>query len=47
MVPLGVNAQKVLKLLMAKVLIKKHRLLRGFPHPSGGNGHRLRRIKTG
>ena len=41
MVPLGVNVQKVLEGLMAKGLIKEHQLLRGFPHPSGGNGHRL------
>lgn len=44
MVPLGVNVQKVLESLMARGLIKRHRLLRGFPHPSGGNGHRSRQF---
>ncbi|WP_233153157.1 hypothetical protein [Lysinibacillus odysseyi] len=44
-VPLGVNVQAVLGELIEKGLIPKHRLLRGFPHPSGGNGHRIRQFE--
>lgn len=43
-VPLGVNVQAALEELMGKGLIPKHQLLRGFPHPSGGNGHRVRQF---
>lgn len=43
-VPLGVNVQAVLEDLMEKGLIPGHQLLRGFSHPSGGNGHRLRQF---
>lgn len=43
-VPLGVNVQAVIEELAAKELIPRHRLLGGFPHPSGGNGHRFRQF---
>lgn len=43
-IPLGVNVQAVLEDLMVKEMIAGHQLLRGFPHPSGGNGHRLRQF---
>lgn len=43
-VPLGVNVQAVIEDLLLEGLIPGHRLLRGFPHPSGGNGHRFRQF---
>ena len=39
-VPLGVNVSKVLTYLAEQGLIDSRSILNGFPHPSGGNGHR-------
>jgi len=41
-VPLGKAAQDAVSLLAADGLIDPGRSLTGFPHPSGGNGHRVR-----
>lgn len=41
-VPLGKAAQSAVSLLAADGLIDPGRSLTGFPHPSGGNGHRVR-----
>ena len=43
-IPLGVNVSKVLLDLAEKGLINGDNLLLGFPHPSGGNGHRHRQF---
>lgn len=40
-VPLGKAAQAAVALLAADRLVDPDRLLTGFPHPSGGNGHRV------
>lgn len=39
-IPLGVNVSKVLMYLAENRYIDQQLILRGFPHPSGGNGHR-------
>jgi hypothetical protein len=39
-VPLGVNVSKALSYLAEEGLIDSASILNGFPHPSGGNGHR-------
>lgn len=39
-VPLGVNVSKVLDFLTENKYIEPNSILSGFPHPSGGNGHR-------
>ncbi|MFF5994711.1 hypothetical protein AAGS61_08105 [Lysinibacillus sp. KU-BSD001] len=46
LIPLGVNVQAVVEELMRAGHIKSYPLLRGFPHPSGGNGHRLKQFTT-
>lgn len=40
LIPLGVNVSQLLDFLIENDHIKQHTILRGFPHPSGGNGHR-------
>ncbi|MGI8383944.1 hypothetical protein [Robertmurraya sp. P23] len=44
LIPLGVNVSQLLDFLIEKELINEHTILRGFPHPSGGNGHRHRQF---
>jgi len=39
-IPLGVNVSKVLNYLEGNGLIDSNSILHGFPHTSGGNGHR-------
>jgi hypothetical protein len=39
-IPLGVNVEKVLDFLAKQKVINPDSILNGFPHPSGGNGHR-------
>ena len=39
-IPLGVNVSKVLDFLAENRYIEPNSILSGFPHPSGGNGHR-------
>jgi len=41
-IPLGKAAQEAVSLLTADQLAKPTWCLTGFPHPSGGNGHRVR-----
>jgi hypothetical protein len=41
-IPLGKAAQDAVSLLAADGLLNPGRSLTGFPHPSGGNGHRVR-----
>ncbi|MGM0840252.1 MAG: hypothetical protein ACQEWE_05975 [Bacillota bacterium] len=43
-VPLGVNVSKALSYLAEEGLIDSTSILNGFPHPSGGNGHRHRQF---
>ncbi|WP_374055845.1 uracil-DNA glycosylase family protein [Rossellomorea sp. FM04394] len=43
-VPLGVNVSKALTYLSEEGLIDSKSILNGFPHPSGGNGHRHRQF---
>ncbi len=44
-VPLGVNVTKVLMHLAENNLISANSIVNGFPHPSGGNGHRHRQFE--
>ncbi len=39
-IPLGVNVSKVIVYLADNGYVNKESILNGFPHPSGGNGHR-------
>ena len=39
-IPLGVNVSSALNYLAEQGLIEPRNILSGFPHPSGGNGHR-------
>ncbi|MGE7906400.1 hypothetical protein ACQKNS_18555 [Peribacillus sp. NPDC094092] len=39
-IPLGVNVSKVLNYLAGHDYLDAKNILPGFPHPSGGNGHR-------
>jgi hypothetical protein len=41
-IPLGKAAQEAISLLAADGLVEPISCLAGFPHPSGGNGHRVR-----
>lgn len=43
-IPLGVNVSYLLEFLMENNHMKEHTILHGFPHPSGGNGHRHRQF---
>jgi len=44
LIPLGVNVSQLLDYLVQNHDIIEHTILRGFPHPSGGNGHRHRQF---
>jgi hypothetical protein len=44
LIPLGVNVSRLLEFLMENNHLKEHSILHGFPHPSGGNGHRHRQF---
>ncbi len=39
-IPLGVNVSNALNYLVEQRVISSEQMLSGFPHPSGGNGHR-------
>ena len=39
-IPLGVNVSNALQYLSEQGLVAPGNILSGFPHPSGGNGHR-------
>lgn len=43
-IPLGVNVSNVLNYLADNQLLDPNSLLLGFPHPSGGNGHRVKQF---
>lgn len=43
-IPLGINVSKVLTYLAEQNHLDASNLLLGFPHPSGGNGHRHRQF---
>jgi hypothetical protein len=43
-VPLGGAVDQVVKWLVSRGRLDKCRCLVGFPHPSGGNGHRVRQF---
>ncbi|WP_042273785.1 hypothetical protein [Faecalimicrobium dakarense] len=44
-IPLGKAVEEVINELIIKNIIKEEQILRGFPHPSGANGHRLVQLK--
>ncbi|PLR95755.1 hypothetical protein [Bacillus sp. T33-2] len=44
-IPLGVNVEKVLHYLAENNRLAPENILSGFPHPSGGNGHRHRQFE--
>ncbi|MFG6117915.1 uracil-DNA glycosylase family protein [Thalassobacillus sp. B23F22_16] len=43
-IPLGVNVTKALQFLQEENYMKAGTIQEGFPHPSGGNGHRHRQF---
>lgn len=43
-IPLGVNVTKALTFLTEHDYINQDAVLHGFPHPSGGNGHRFKQF---
>lgn len=43
-IPLGVNVSNALQYLSEQGLVAPGNILSGFPHPSGGNGHRHRQF---
>ncbi|MFE8699348.1 hypothetical protein ACFYKX_01795 [Cytobacillus sp. FJAT-54145] len=43
-IPLGVNVSTVFDYLVSQQIVKKESIVKGFPHPSGGNGHRHRQF---
>jgi hypothetical protein len=45
-VPLGVAVQSVFAWLAKRGTFSLARILRGFPHPSGGNGHRVEQFRN-
>ena len=45
-IPLGINVSKVILYLTDNGFINKESILTGFPHPSGGNGHRHKQFAT-
>ena len=44
-IPLGKAVEEVLDDLVNKYIIEKDQILRGFPHPSGANAHRLTQLR--
>ncbi|HWK22984.1 MAG TPA: hypothetical protein VNS08_08140 [Ureibacillus sp.] len=44
-IPLGVNVSNALNYLVDNELLDSNAILAGFPHPSGGNGHRVKQFK--
>lgn len=40
--PMGINVHRAVETLVLKGILDPERILKGFPHPSGGNGHRHR-----
>ncbi|MBC5995438.1 hypothetical protein EAI30_06795 [Romboutsia ilealis] len=44
-IPLGKAVEEVLDDLVNKNIIKEEQILRGFPHPSGANAHRLTQLR--
>ncbi|WP_233547080.1 hypothetical protein [Exiguobacterium sp. AM39-5BH] len=40
--PMGINVRRAIETLVDKGIIAPERVVSGFPHPSGGNGHRHR-----
>ena len=44
-IPLGKATEKIVKQAEERNLISKHRILTGFPHPSGANGHRRKQFQ--
>ena len=44
-IPLGKAVEEVLDELVKDNIIKNNQILKGFPHPSGANGHRLVQLK--
>jgi hypothetical protein len=45
--PLGRAVEEMLGYAVTKNLLSANRILRGFPHPSGANGHRKRQYSEG
>ncbi|WP_215145498.1 hypothetical protein [Exiguobacterium qingdaonense] len=40
--PMGVNVGRAIQQLIERGILNQERVVNGFPHPSGGNGHRHR-----
>lgn len=44
-IPLDKAVEEVLEVLVDKGILKDDQILKGFPHPSGANGHRLVQLR--
>jgi len=44
-IPLGVNVNRVIEYLINQNLLNIKNVIAGFPHPSGGNGHRQKQFR--
>lgn len=44
-IPLGKAVESCVQMLVSSGQLDVERCLLGFPHPSGGNGHRLRQFR--
>lgn len=44
-IPLGKAVEEVLEMLAYNKIINEDQILKGFPHPSGANGHRLTQLR--
>lgn len=40
--PMGINVRRAIETLVDRGIVASERVVSGFPHPSGGNGHRHR-----
>ncbi|MGG4217928.1 hypothetical protein ABEW32_06835 [Paenibacillus jamilae] len=45
-VPLGKSVERVLRRLLEEQKIQEMKILWGFPHPSGANGHRIKQFQN-
>lgn len=44
-IPLGKAVEEVIERLVSERIIKESNVLKGFPHPSGANGHRFTQLR--
>lgn len=45
-IPLGKSVGEIFSYLVAEGKVQEHFILKGFPHPSGANGHRIKQFSA-